>query len=121
MASDITQYKCDCNVIHQEVVDEVRGRLTDKDELQDLAALFKVLGDPTRVTIITVLQGVELCVCDLAHVLNMTQSAVSHQLRVLKQARLVKNRREGKIVYYTLDDEHISAILDMGLDHLRHD
>lgn len=121
MATEPTLYKCDCNVIHQEIVDRVKDRLDNSEELADLAALFKVLGDPTRIRIITVLQGVELCVCDLAHVLDMTQSAVSHQLRVLKQARLVKGRRAGKVVYYTLDDEHIDGMLDLGFIHLRHE
>jgi len=121
MTDDLKTYKCDCNVIHQDVVDSVRGRLSNVDELSDLASLFKVLGDLTRIKIITVLRGNELCVCDLAVSLDMTQSAISHQLRVLKQARLVRSRRDGKIVYYSLDDEHIDGILDLGFEHLRHE
>lgn len=121
MTDDIRMYKCDCNVIHQEVVDKVKGRLSNVDELSELAGLFKVLGDLTRIKIITVLRGHEMCVCDLAVALDMTQSAISHQLRVLKQARLVRARRDGKIVYYSLDDEHIDAVLDQGFDHVRHD
>lgn len=121
MSDDLKTYKCDCNVIHQEVVDAVQGRLENVDELSHVANLFKVLGDLTRIKIITVLRGNEMCVCDLAVCLNMTQSAISHQLRVLKQARLVRARRDGKIMYYSLDDEHIDNILDMGFDHIRHD
>ena len=121
MSDDLKTYKCDCNVIHQEVVDAVRGRLENVDELGEVANLFKVLGDLTRIKIITVLRGNEMCVCDLAVSLDMTQSAISHQLRVLKQARLVRARRDGKIMYYSLDDEHIDSILDMGFDHVRHE
>ncbi len=121
MSDDLKTYRCDCNVIHEEVVEAVRGRLENADELNELANVFKVLGDLTRIKIITVLRGNEMCVCDLAVSLDMTQSAISHQLRVLKQARLVRARRDGKIMYYSLDDAHIDGMLDMGFDHIRHD
>ena len=87
--------------------------------MYDLPDLFKVFGDSTRIRILSALSKAEMCVCDIAYLLNMSQSAISHQLRVLKQARLVKNRRDGKIVYYSLDDNHIVGILDQGLDHIR--
>ena len=89
-----------------------------EEELYDLAELFKVFGDTTRVKILYALFAAEMCVCDIAALLNMTQSAISHQLRVLKQARLVKFRREGKTVFYSLDDEHIKGIFGQGLEHI---
>lgn len=111
--------KCDCTVIHEDVVENVRKNMPDEEVLYDLAELFKVFGDSTRVKILWALDESEMCVCDIASVLNMTQSAISHQLRVLKQARLVKNRREGKVVYYSLDDNHVKAIFDQGLMHIK--
>ena len=99
------------------------GVKMEKDNLQedlliDLAELFKVFGDSTRIRILTVLFGEEMCVCDIAETLNMNQSAVSHQLRVLKNAKLIKNRKEGKQVFYALADDHVSTILAMGLEHI---
>lgn len=88
--------------------------------LYDLADLFKIFGDSTRIRILYVLFSSEMCVCDIAALLNMNQSAISHQLRVLKNARLVKNRRDGKVVYYSLDDDHVKQIFDQGLAHVRH-
>ncbi|HAF60363.1 MAG TPA: transcriptional regulator, partial [Clostridiales bacterium UBA9856] len=89
--------------------------------LYDLAELFKVFGDSTRIKILWALDEDEMCVCDIAYLLNMTQSAISHQLRVLKQAHLVKSRREGKVVYYSLADDHVKLILDQGLIHTTED
>ena len=89
-----------------------------EEKLYDLADLFKVFGDSTRIKIICALFESEMCVCDIAYLLNMSQSAISHQLRVLKQARLVKRRREGKVVFYSLDDKHIERIFDQGLMHI---
>jgi len=109
---------CDCHEVHPEHVVEIMKRLPDEDELYDLAELFKVFGDSTRIRILSALYGEELCVCDIAEVLNMNQSAISHQLKILKQAKLVKNRREGKQVYYSLDDNHVSTIIAMGLEHI---
>ena len=111
--------RCDCVVIHDEIVDKVEKSMPEENELYDLADLFKVFGDSTRIRILSALSKAEMCVCDIAYLLNMSQSAISHQLRVLKQARLVKNRSDGKIVYYSLDDNHIVGILDQGLDHIR--
>ncbi|GAB6084754.1 metalloregulator ArsR/SmtB family transcription factor [Alkaliphilus crotonatoxidans] len=110
--------KCDCNVIHQEVVEAVKENMPAEENLYDLAELFKVFGDTTRIKIIYALFASEMCVCDIAALLNMTQSAISHQLRVLKQARLVKFRKEGKVVYYSLDDDHVKQIFDQGLSHI---
>lgn len=111
--------KCDCTVIHEDLVEKVRKNMPQEVILYDLAELFKVFGDSTRVRILWALDQSEMCVCDIAVLLNMTQSAISHQLRVLKQARLVKNRREGKVVYYSLDDDHVKSIFDQGLSHIK--
>lgn len=110
--------RCDCNVIHEEVVHRVRQNMPEEERLYDLAELFKVFGDTTRVKILYALFASEMCVCDIAVLLNMSQSAISHQLRVLKQARLVKYRKDGKVVYYTLDDEHIKNIFNQGWLHI---
>ena len=109
---------CNGNIIHEDIVVRVREQLLAEETLYDLAELFKVFGDTTRIKIICALFESEMCVCDLSCLLNMTQSAISHQLRVLKSARLVKFRREGKVVYYSLDDEHIKHIYDAGLNHI---
>lgn len=110
---------CDCNVIHEDIVNKVKGQMPQEEILYDLAELFKVFGDSTRIKILWALDEAELCVCDIAFLLNMTQSAISHQLRALKQAKLVKNRREGKVIYYSLDDEHVKRIFEQGLTHIR--
>ena len=109
---------CNVNIIHEDIVVRVKDKLPAEETLYDLAELFKVFGDTTRIKIICALFESEMCVCDLSCLLNMTQSAISHQLRVLKSARLVKFRREGKVVYYSLDDEHIKHIYDAGLNHI---
>lgn len=110
--------KCDCTVIHEEIVGNVRRNMPDEEVLMDLADLFKVFGDSTRVKILCALFESEMCVCDIAALLGMTKSAISHQLRILKQAKLIKNRRDGKVVYYSLDDEHVKNIFDQGLSHV---
>ncbi len=110
--------KCSCDVIHEDVVREVKQNMPQEEKLSDLAELFKVFGDLTRIKILWALEESEMCVCDIAALLNMTQSAISHQLRVLKQAKLVKNRKEGKVVYYSLKDEHIKQIFTQGLNHI---
>ena len=109
---------CSCNVIHKEVVENVKNKLPKEETLYDLAELFKVFGDSTRIKIICSLFESEMCVCDLSVLLNISQSAISHQLRVLKSARLVKFRRAGKVIYYSLYDEHIKQIFDAGLHHI---
>ena len=113
--------RCDCEVIHQELVDQVKETMPAEELLYDLAELFKVFGDSTRIRLLWALDEAELCVCDIAVLLNMTQSAISHQLRVLKQADLVKSRKVGKIVFYSLKDDHVRQILDQGMDHVTED
>ena len=98
--------------------DRVLKDMPDEESLYDLAELFKVFGDTTRIRILYALFEAEMCVCDIAQILNMTQSAISHQLRVLKQARLVRNRREGKQIYYSLADDHVRTIIGQGMDHV---
>lgn len=110
---------CDCNEIHEDIVKQAKDVMPEEEMLYDLAELFKVFGDTTRVKILYALFSNEMCVCDIADLLGMTHSAISHQLRVLKQARLVKFRKEGKVVYYSLDDNHISQIFDCGLNHIQ--
>ena len=107
---------CECTVIRQEVIDKIK--LPEEELLYDLGDFFKILGDSTRIKILSALFQSEMCVCDIAALLGMTQSAISHQLRVLKQGRLVKHRKEGKVVYYSLDDDHIKHIVDQGLTHI---
>ena len=109
---------CEDSCIHTDRLEKVRAGLPDEDELYDLAELFKVFGDSTRIRILFVLFEAEVCVCDLADVLNMTQSAISHQLKILKQAKLVTGRREGKSVFYALADDHVRSIIDQGREHI---
>ncbi|MCB2293060.1 metalloregulator ArsR/SmtB family transcription factor [Clostridium algoriphilum] len=110
---------CNCSTIHEDIVEKVKKLIPQEETLYDLAELFKVFGDSTRIKILCVLFETEMCVCDIAALLNMTQSAISHQLRVLKNARLVKYRREGKVVYYSLDDQHVQQIFNQGLIHIK--
>ncbi len=110
--------RCEYLHAHGELVERVRRAQPDEDLLCDLAELYKVFGDSTRIRILYVLFESEMCVCDLATLLGMTQSAVSHQLRVLKNAKLVGYRREGKTVFYALADDHVRTILGQGMEHL---
>ena len=112
------EFICDCNVIHQDVVDNVSKNLPEFNTFLKLADFFKLLGDTTRAKILFSLDKHEMCVCDIANIVKTTQSAISHQLRILKQAKLVKFRKEGKVVYYSLDDEHISQIVKKGREHI---
>lgn len=114
----MSEYNCDCNIVHEGIVSKVKAKMPPEERLYDLAELFKVFGDTTRVKILSALFESEMCVCDIASLLNMNQSAISHQLRVLKTARLVKHRKDGKTVFYSLDDEHIKNIFDQGLEHI---
>lgn len=102
------------------IVDTMREKMPTQAELERTAELFKVFGDPTRMQILTALYEQELCVCDISDLLGMTQSAISHQLRLLRTAHLVKNRREGKSIFYSLDDAHVVSIIAQGLAHIRH-
>lgn len=109
---------CDITYIHDEVVRKVQKVMPEEDRIKDLAEFYKVFADATRVKILCVLLESEMCVCDLAALLKMTQSAISHQLRVLKQMKMVRNRREGKTVYYSLADKHIQNIISQGMEHV---
>ena len=109
---------CNCTVIHKDTVEKVKEIMPDEENLYRLADFFKVFGDPTRLKILFALFQEELCVCDISALLNMTQSAVSHQLRLLKKSHIVKFRRDGKVVYYSLDDGHIKSIVDQGIMHI---
>jgi DNA-binding transcriptional ArsR family regulator len=110
--------RCDCNTIHEDVVNDVRNNMPDEDILLDLSELFKVFGDSTRVKILCALLNAEMCVCDIAALLGMTKSSISHQLRILKQAKLVNYRKDGKVVYYSLADDHVKTVFDQGLLHV---
>nr|WP_314278849.1 metalloregulator ArsR/SmtB family transcription factor [uncultured Peptostreptococcus sp.] len=110
---------CQDYCIHKDRIDLVKSDRPTDEMIYDLAELFKIFGDVTRIKIIYALLEYEMCVCDIASLLDMTQSAISHQLRVLKKARLVKFRKEGKIVFYSLDDDHIDKIFSFGLDHIK--
>lgn len=109
---------CEENIIHTDALEQVRRLLPEDEVLYDLAELFKIFGDSTRVKILYALLESELCVCDLAKLMEVSQSAVSHQLRVLKTSKLVRFRREGKTVYYSLADEHVTRILSQGMEHI---
>jgi DNA-binding transcriptional ArsR family regulator len=114
----IENLDCGTSVIHEEVVAAVRKEMPTDEVLLDLSDLFKVFSDSTRVKIICALLRAEMCVCDIAALLGMSKSAISHQLRTLRQTRLVKYRREGKVVYYSLEDAHVGNIFDQGLVHV---
>ncbi len=116
--NDMELEQCESVEIHEELLKIVDEKMPEEEELYDLAELFKVFGDSTRIRILFVLFEAEVCVCDLAETLHMTQSAVSHQLRILKQNKLVKSRREGKSVFYSLADGHVRTIIDQGREHI---
>lgn len=111
-------FSCDCDVIHEDVVNAVREKMQPNEEYLKLASLFKMFGDGTRIQILHALEQDEMCVCDLAVLLGVTKSAVSHQLKALRLANLVKFRREAQIVYYSLADDHVKEMLDKGFTHL---
>ena len=114
------EFVCDCNVIHDNLVNEVKNSMPDEYTFNNLADLFKLIGDMTRCHILFVLDKKEMCVCDIANVLHMSKSAVSHQLATLRRSGVVKCRKSGKEVYYTLDDEHIVKLFEIGLEHINH-
>ena len=111
---------CDCNIIHQNAVNIALKNKPKEKELENLTTLFKILGDSTRTKILWILDHHEMCVCDIANVLNMTKSSISHQLAIFRETGIVRFRRSGKEVYYTLDDEHISRLYEIGLEHINH-
>jgi len=112
--------RCEVYSINEDMVRQAQAQLLNGPTATRLAEFFKTLSDPTRVRIISALSAGELCVCDLAATLGMSQSAISHQLRLLRQLRLVKRRKAGQMAYYTLDDEHVSTLFREGMDHVRH-
>lgn len=112
------KFTCDCDVIHEDIVQEIRNKMQPKEEYLKLASLFKLFGDGTRIQILHALEQGEMCVCDLAVLLGVTKSAISHQLKALRLANLVKFRRDAQIVYYSLADDHVKEILDTGFTHL---
>lgn len=112
---------CDCNIIHKEAVDKAIQNKPEEKLLENLSQLFKILGDPTRIKILWTLDNNEMCVCDIANVLNMSKSAVSHQLAVLRKSNVVKCKRSGKEVYYTLDAEHVNKLFEIALEHISHE
>ena len=112
------EFCCETEEVHEDLWKIVNETMPDETELYDLAELFKIFGDSTRIRILFVLFEAEVCVCDLASVLNMTQSAISHQLKILKQNKLVKSRREGKSVFYSLADDHVRTIIAQGQEHI---
>lgn len=118
MKGKIEENICECTMIHENVVKDVKDKMPDDGFIYDVAEFFKVFADSTRMKIIYALMENELCVCDIANIVNTTQSAISHQLRILKQEKLVKFRKDGKVVYYSLDDEHISQIVKIGSEHI---
>lgn len=116
----MSDFICDCNVIHEDVVNMVKDNMPDDDLLFDVSDFFKILGDSTRLRILWALDKSEMCVCDIANLLNMTKSSISHQLKILKMDRLVKNRKIGKEVYYSLNDEHVKMVLEIAITHVVH-
>lgn len=114
------EYSCDCNVIHKEAVESVLSKMPDEKTLKHLAELFNLIGYTTRCKILFALDQNEMCVCDLANVLDMTKSSVSHQLAILRKSGIVKCKKIGKEVYYTLDDDHIVKLFEIGLEHINH-
>ena len=115
-----TQSICDCHVIHEDIVSRVRDAMPDGKDFHDLANLYKMFSDPTRVKILWALHCDEMCVCDLAVLLGMTKSAISHQLKSLRMSNLVKFRKQGKVVYYSLADDHVKDIFENGFEHIAH-
>lgn len=116
--SELEIDRCEYMCAHEDIIKTVNERMPEEEILYDLAELYKVFGDSTRIKILYVLLEAEMCVCDIAQLLNMSQSAISHQLRVLKQSKLVKYRRDGKTVFYSLADTHVRTIINQGMDHV---
>ncbi len=111
--------RCDSRIIHEDRIERARKSALDPAEVEHLSRFFKAFGDPTRLNILRALESGEICVCDIAATLGITESAISHQLRLLRQLNLVANRREGTILYYRLNDEHIEDVLQLALEHVR--
>ncbi len=114
------EFMCDCNMIHKEIVKDTLSKMPESTVLNNLADFFKIMGDATRCKLLFALLQNEMCVCDLANVLSMTKSSISHQLSKMKDVGVVKCRKSGKTVYYSLDDSHISEIFEVALKHINH-
>ena len=114
------EFVCDCNIIHQEVVDNTLKKMLEQDLFNKIAEFFKILGDTTRTKILFALDTNEMCVCDIANVLNMSKSSISHQLGTLRRSGIVKCRKQGKEVYYMLDDDHIQKVFEIAKEHIEH-
>ena len=114
------EFICDCNIIHQDVLDKTLSKMPKQELFNKLAEFFKIIGDTTRTKILFALDQNEMWVCDIANVLGMSKSSISHQLSMLRKSGIVKYRKEGKEVYYTLDDEHIQKVFEVGIEHIEH-
>ena len=112
---------CECECVHAEAVNASREKMPSDNDICDLSDFFKILGDSTRLRLLWALDGSELCVCDLAEELGMTKSAISHQLGTLRQAKLVKYRRDGKNIFYSLDDSHVGSVIEIAMTHIKHE
>ena len=114
------EFICDCNIIHQDIVNHTLASMADEDLFNKLAEFFKILGDTTRTKILFALDQNEMCVCDIANVLGMSKSSISHQLGTLRRSGIVKCRKQGKEVYYMLDDDHVKQLFEVGIEHIEH-
>lgn len=114
------EFICDCNVIHQNIVDEISKKIPDESTFFKLADFFKLIGDTTRLKILFVLDKEETCVCDIANILSMSKSSISHQLATLRRSGIVKCRKQGKEVYYSLDDDHVNKVFEIAMNHINH-
>lgn len=116
----MNKISCDCNIIHKEAVYNTKKMLEEIKIFNDVSNFFKIIGDNTRIKILFSLDNNEMCVCDIANTLEMSKSSISHQLSILKKNGIIKSRRSGKEVYYTLDDEHVSEVFEVALEHIKH-
>ena len=114
------EIQCDCNIIHKDIVDKVKNQMLTEEYFYKLAELFKIMGDSTRMKLLFAIDKSDMCVNDIANLLNMSKSSISHQLAVLRNVGIVKYRREGKEVIYSLDDEHIKELFEVSIEHVEH-
>ena len=114
------EFICDCNIIHENIVKDTLSKMPEDDLFNKLAEFFKILGDTTRAKILFALDQNEMCVCDMANVLGMSKSSISHQLGTLRRMNIVKCRKQGKEVYYTIDDDHVQKLFELGIEHIEH-
>ena len=114
------EFRCDCNIIHENIVKDTLSKMPEDDLFNKLAEFFKILGDTTRAKILFALDQNEMCVCDIANVLGMSKSSISHQLGTLRRMNIVKCRKQGKEVYYTIDDDHVQKLFELGIEHIEH-